>query len=127
MATEFACVQPDPGTTPGLPATNATSGCCARTTCPGPGFTVAVTCFVSALPDASVPLATPAASVGTGGWSSTFDLPDADSEITAPETGLPRASRTVTVSADVWRASAARVVGLAVTVDAAGSGGPATK
>ena len=48
------------------PATNPTVGCCARTTWAGPGFTVAVIAFVSAVVDAIVPVATPAASVSPG-------------------------------------------------------------
>jgi hypothetical protein len=46
--------------------TNVTAGCCARTTSPAPGLTVAVMTFVSAVVLAMVPVATPFGSVTSG-------------------------------------------------------------
>src|SRR5512135_563996 len=94
---------------------------------PGATFTVAVwviavplifaeMVFASATVDASVPVATPLASVGANGCVSVFPVPVAASCTVAPLTGWPFASFAVTVIVDV-ALPAASDVGSAVTVD----------
>ena len=96
---------------------NATVDCCATTTWVGPGFTVAVSVFVSAVVDAIVPVATPRASVVAAGCVSVFDAPVDASCTVWPATGFPFASRTVTVMVEVAVPSATTsLVGFAVAV-----------
>ena len=80
-------------------------------------FTCADTALVSATVELSVPVATPLASVGAAGPVTVFPVPVAASVTVAPGTGLPCASRAVTVIVDVPLPA---VIGeVAVTVDSA--------
>jgi hypothetical protein len=79
---------------------------------------VAETVFVPAAVDDSVPVATPLAPVVPDGWAIVLPLPVADSTTLAPLTGLPLASRAVTVMRDVVPPlDAAMLVGDAPTLD----------
>jgi hypothetical protein len=79
---------------------------------------VAETVFVPAAVDDSVPVATPLAPVVPDGWAIVLPLPVADSTTLAPLTGLPFASRAVTVMSEVVPPfEAAMLVGDAPTVD----------
>jgi hypothetical protein len=62
---------------------------------------VADTVFDSASVALKLPVATPLAFVGPTGWVSVFPVPVAASTTVAPATGLPEASRAVTVIVDV--------------------------
>src|ERR1700688_3180395 len=84
---------------------------------------VADTVFASATVALSVPVATPLAFVGPSGWVSVLPVPVAVSTTVAPLTGLPDASRAVTVIVDVPVPAVIREV--AVTVDSAADTGPA--
>ena len=79
-------------------------------------FTCAETVLVSATVELSVPVATPFESVGAVGAVSVFPAPVAESVTVAPGTGLPCASRALTVIVDV---SVPAVIGevLAITLD----------
>src|ERR1700688_2281936 len=84
---------------------------------------VAETVFASATVALSVPVATPLAFVGPSGCVSVLPVPVAASTTVAPLTGLPDASRAVTVIVDV---PVPAVIGeLALTVDSAADTGPA--
>lgn len=84
------------------------------TSCP---FTCADTVLVPATVELSVPVATPLSSVGAAGAVRVFPVPVAASDTITPGTGLPCASRAVTVIVDV---SAPAVIGeVAITVDSA--------
>ena len=104
-------------TFPESPMKSAT-GWSASTTDPGPGLTVTVTVLLSALVELSVPLAWPASSVGSEGWEIRLFVPEDDSWTICPGSGLPCASRTVTVTVVIWKPSATiSAVGLATAVD----------
>jgi hypothetical protein len=84
---------------------------------------VADTVFDSASVALSVPVATPLAFVTPTGWVSVFPVPVAASTTVAPATGLPEASRAVTVIVDVPLPA---VMGdVAVTVDSVPETAPA--
>ena len=85
---------------------------------------VAETVLVSGVVELSVPVATPLALVGPAGCVSVLPDPDALSVTVAPLTGLPFASRAVTVMVDVPLPDAIEV-GEAVTVDCDADTGPA--
>ena len=85
---------------------------------------VAEIVFVSTTVDRSVPVATPLALVALAGCVSVFPEPVALSATVTPLTGLPFASRAVTVIVDV-PLPAAIEVGDAVTVDCVAETGPA--
>ena len=85
---------------------------------------VAETVLVSGVVELSVPVATPLAFVGLAGCVSVFPEPVAASTTVAPLTGLPFASRAVTVSVEV-PLPAVIEVGEAVTVDCDADTGPA--
>src|ERR1700688_1811808 len=86
---------------------------------------VADTVFDSATGALSVPVATPLASVGPAGCVSVFPVPVAASTTVAPLTGLPEASRAVTVIVD-WLLPLDAVIGeVALTVDTVLDTGPA--
>src|SRR5207344_257366 len=79
---------------------------------------VAVSTFVSATVDAIVAVATPPAFVGPAGRVTTFPEPVEPTCTSCPGTGLPFASRTVTVIVDVAIPSAGTFdAGLAVAVE----------
>jgi hypothetical protein len=61
---------------------------------------VADTVLAAATVALSVPVATPLAFVGPTGWVSVFPVPVAANTTVAPLTGLPEASRAVTVIVD---------------------------
>jgi hypothetical protein len=83
---------------------------------------VADTVLVPAPVELSVPVATPLASVGPG-WTSVLPVPVAASVTVAPDTGLPLASRAVTVIVEVPLPA---VIGdVAVTVDRLADTAPA--
>src|ERR1700688_3263902 len=84
---------------------------------------VADTVFDSATVALSVPVATPLASVGPTGCVSVLPVPVAASTTVAPLTGLPEASRAVTVIVDVPVPAAMGEV--ALTVDSAADTAPA--
>src|SRR5262252_8251311 len=101
-----------------------------------PGVTCTITVWVMAVPlifaeivfasatvEASVPVATPLASVGPSGCVSVLLVPVADSCTVAPLTGWPLASFAVTEIVDV-AVPAASEVGRAVTVDRDGDTPP---
>src|SRR6202166_5171293 len=84
---------------------------------------VAETVFASATVALSVPVATPLAFVGPSGCVSVLPVPLAASTTVAPLTGLPDASRAVTVIVDV---PVPAVIGeVALTVDSAAETAPA--
>jgi hypothetical protein len=84
---------------------------------------VADTVFDSASVALKVPVATPLAFVRPTGWVSVFPVPVAASTTVAPATGLPEASRAVTVIVDVPLPA---VIGeVALTVDWAADTAPA--
>src|ERR1700730_13952224 len=84
---------------------------------------VADTVFASATVALKVPVATPLAFVGPTGWVSVFPVPVAASTTVAPLTGLPEASRAVTVIVDV---PVPAVIGeVAVTLDTVADTRPA--
>jgi hypothetical protein len=89
---------------------------------------VAVIVAVPAVVEAIVPVVCPAASVAAAGGVSVSMPPRDEARLTAlPATGLPLASRSVTVIVDVATPSATTVVGLAVTVEALADTAPAVK
>jgi hypothetical protein len=99
--------------------TNATVGCCATTTWLAPGSTMTVIVLVSAVVEATVPVATPLAFVMPG-CTSVLLLPEEASCTAWAATGLPFTSRTVTVIVDVVEPFATTfVLGDAVAVDRA--------
>src|SRR5713101_3851754 len=86
----------------------------------------AVTVFTSATVELKLPVVTPLASVGAAGCVSAFTPPVADSTTVAPLTGLPLASRAVTVSvARLAPDDAGIEVGAAATVDCVADTAPA--
>src|SRR5687768_1756065 len=97
--------------------TKPTVGCWATTTWPAPGLIVAVRVFVSAVVEASVPVATPLASVTTEGCVNVLFVPVEASCTVWPATALPFASLTVMVIVEVAEPLATTLVeGLAVAL-----------
>src|SRR5690348_1382560 len=78
------------------PGSTTTTGVCVMSTPP----IFALTVFDSATVDAREPVATPPASVTAPGWVRVLPLPVAARTTVAPATGLPLASRAVTVTVD---------------------------
>src|SRR5438093_5332884 len=87
--------------------------------------TAAVTVFDPATVEVRLPVATPFASVGAAGCVSVFPVPVAVSTTAAPLTGLPAASRAVTVIVAA-PLPAVITVGAATTVDCVAEIVPAT-
>jgi hypothetical protein len=88
-------------------------------------FTVALTVLVPAAVELSVPVATPLAFVWPRGCRSVLPVPVAANTTVAPATGLPEASRAVTVIVD-WLLPLDAVIGeVAVTLDWVPDTGPA--
>ena len=85
----------------------------------------AVTVFDPATVEVKLPVATPFASVGVAGCVSVFPVPVAVSTTAAPLTGLPAASRAVTVIVAA-PLPAVITVGAATTVDCVAEIVPAT-
>ena len=86
---------------------------------------VADTVFDSATVVLKVPVATPLAFVGPTGWVSVLPVPVAASTTVAPATGLPEASRAVTVIVDWLLPLDAGIGEVAVTLDWVPDTGPA--
>jgi len=89
----------------------------------GTALIVAETAFDPAAVELSEPVATPLALVVVAGWVSVLPAPVAASTTVAPATGLPLASRAVTVTVEV--PFPAPIGEVAVTVDCAADTAPA--
>ncbi len=89
----------------------------------GTALIVAETAFDPAAVELSEPVATPLALVVAAGWVSVLPAPVAASTTVAPATGLPLASRAVTVTVEV--PLPALIGEVAVTVDCAADTAPA--
>src|SRR5205823_12812663 len=124
-----SAVTPDAGDTvtfeaPALggPAVKVTVGCVASAMPP----TLAVIVLVSALVEAMVPVVTPCASVADGGCVIVLPAPVAARVTALLGTGLPLASRTVTVTVATATPSATSLDASIATLDCAALTAPAT-
>ncbi len=104
------------------PAVTVTTAVCVAVI---PPASDAVTVFDPATVEVKLPVATPFASVGVAGCVSVFPVPVAVSTTAAPLTGLPAASRAVTVIVAA-PLPAVITVGAATTVDCVAEIVPAT-
>jgi hypothetical protein len=106
------------------PAVNVTDAVCVTVIVSV--VSVAVSVAVPAVVERTVPVVWPLASVAAAGCVSVSAAPREEASVTVlPLTGLPLASRSVTVIVDVATPSAATVAGLAVTVDIVADTAPA--